>query len=151
MNSYKDVAKKRPSPHGALPYLEFHLPPRPAPYVIDLAEDSEDNQSHTGNTNTDPYNIDNDNDDNHTDAFVSDTDPRIGSLSPSFAWPSPSSKDPTSATPSKIPMTQVKMEAATHSLDDRQVVHIYLQVSLDIKPDAPDWPGLMKVYDFLHF
>jgi hypothetical protein len=151
MNSYKEAAKKRPSPHGALPYLEFHLPPRPAQYVIDLAEDSEDNQSQTGNTNTDSHNIDTDNDDNHTDAFVSDTDPRIGSLPPSFAWPSPSSKEPASTTPSKIPMTQVKMEAATHSLDDRQVVHIYLQVSIDIKPDAPDWPGLMKVYDFLHF
>jgi hypothetical protein len=48
-------------------------------------------------------------------------------------------------------MTQVKLEAATHSPDDRQVVHIYLQVSIDIKTDAPDWPGLMKVYDFLHF
>jgi hypothetical protein len=154
MNPYSTKATKQgPPPTSAYTFLEFNLPPRPGPDVIDIADDSEEDPStedHTNNNTEDPATTNNDEEDGEILAWTNET--RIGSLPPSFSWFNNKTTD-TSSTPhlKKIPMTQVKQEAATHSEDDRQVIHVYLQVSIEIKPDAPDWPGLMKVYDFLHF
>jgi hypothetical protein len=51
----------------------------------------------------------------------------------------------------KIPIAQVKAKAATHPIAERQIVHVYLLSVIHIKADMPDWPGLMKIYDFLHY
>jgi hypothetical protein len=154
MNPYPSATKnQRTAPNDAYTFLEFNLPHRPSPDVIDIADDSDDNLStadHTNNTTEKPDITNNDDDDGEILAWNTDT--RIGSLPPSFSWLPMKTRETASTTPlKKIPMTQVKLEAATHSMDDRQVIHVYLQVTIDIKPDAPDWPGLMKVFDFLHF
>ena len=46
-------------------------------------------------------------------------------------------------------MAQVK--AATHSIAEQQIIHVYLLSVIHIKADMPDWPSLMKIYDFLHY
>ena len=135
---------KRVADHG-----EFNLPPRPKQAVINIDDSDDDDENNNENSSSGAENKESDNneDDDDDDDSV-DSPLRLGTLPPSFYRLHP----PTQAKPTiKIPLVQVKLEAATHSDGDRQILHLYIQATIKIKADMPDWPGLMKVYDFLHF
>jgi hypothetical protein len=89
------------------------------------------------------------NDKDKDDEAHSTSHPRQGALPPAFYRLHPPNHNKPKL--QKIPLTKVKAKAATHTEADRQIIHIYLQATIQIKADMPDWPGLMKVYDFLHF
>ena len=128
----------------SIDFGEFHLPPRPTPEVIDIDDSEEEASNKSDDSDID----DEDEDDDEDTASVSG--PRLGSLPPAFyRLHSPSSTP--NLTPKSIPMTQVKAEAATHTIEDQQILHIYIRAAINIKADMPDWPGLMKVFDFLHY
>jgi hypothetical protein len=125
---------------------EFNLPARPAPEVIDIDDSEEENeneQAHDSDDNSIQAPNSNDEEETQTNG------PRLGALPPLFYRLHPPAK--VNHTPDKIPLIQVKQEAATHSIEDQHYVHVYLQVSLHIKQNMPDWPGLMKVHDFLQY
>jgi hypothetical protein len=119
---------------------EFNLPARPAPEAIDIDDSKEENENEQAHNS----------DDKSIQAPKSnkeeETQTDLGALPPLFYRLHPPVK--ANNTPDKIPLIQVKQEAAAHSVEDQHYVHVYLQASLHIKQKMPDWPGLMKVHNF---
>ena len=124
-----------------LDFGEFNLPPRPTPDVINIP-DSDDDDSHIEHTS-------NSDDDEEDDEDDTPAGPCLGALPPMFYRLNPPTRPTTDQ--GKIPMAQVKAKAAMHPIAERQIVHVYLLSVIHIKADMPDWPGLMKIYDFLHY
>lgn len=131
-----------------LDFGEFNLPPRPTPDVIDIPDSDDDDDSHIEHTDGKEYNFSSD-DDEEEDDEDTPSGPRLGALPPMFYRLNPPTRPTTEQ--GKIPIAQVKAEAATHPIAERQIVHVYLLSVIHIKADMPDWPGLMKIYDFLHY
>jgi hypothetical protein len=138
---------KRVANHG-----EFNLPPRPKQAVINIDNSDDDDKKNNENSSNGKDDKESDNnDDNDDDDDDSVASPLcLGKLPPIFYRFYP----PTPAKPTiKIPLVQVKLEAATHTamLIAKSSTSTFRLATIKIKADMPDWPGLMKVYNFLHF
>jgi hypothetical protein len=137
-------AKKLVAHHG-----KFNLPPRHTQEVIHINNTNEDSR----NANKKEWKLNNDHssDNKDKDDEAHSTHPihaKVLSFQPSTGF---THLTTTNLSLKKIPLTKVKAKAATHTEADRQIIHIYLQATIQIKANMPDWPGLMKVYVFLHF